>query len=273
MPGPSIFIALIALTAVVLLSRFVVHRPLSALIHLLQFLAVISFIANFFWRRVIAKSGIQDGGINGNWSTKKVCTSAMHLHDEVRQVLQRAVRSNGNDAGYRLPVWPSRLQGQGALGSIGWGGFMASADLNARRANRHIQVLGTCWVVYGVVRIIASIWLFFFSNVATVMFGALLGRVPDPFTMMALFHVIYGLVIILSLICGVLGILAGWSLLSGQTFGRTLAVVVGILSLSDIPLGLTLGIYDLIILLPKDVQNTVLLKDPAADSKEHASTM
>ena len=66
MGGYSIFIALTALSAVVLLGRFFVHRPVSALIHLLQFLAVISFIANFFWRRVIAKASIQDGGINGN---------------------------------------------------------------------------------------------------------------------------------------------------------------------------------------------------------------
>jgi hypothetical protein len=82
------------------------------------------------------------------------------------------------------------------------------------------------------------------------MFGALLNRVPDPFTLMTAFHVIYTVMIVLSAVCGILGIIAGLALLAGNRSGRTLALVAGFLSLSNIPVGTTLGIYTLVVLLP-----------------------
>ena len=118
--------------------------------------------------------------------------------------------------------------------------------LDKQASNRHIKLLGTCWVIYGALRLVAAVWLLSFTNTATVMFGALLARVPDPFSMMADFHFIYTLMVILSAICGVLGLLAGLALLAGQRSGRTLCLVAGFLSLSDIPMGTTLGVYSLI---------------------------
>jgi hypothetical protein len=104
--------------------------------------------------------------------------------------------------------------------------------------------------LYGFLCLIAALWLVFFTNTATVMFGALLNRVPDPFTMMSNFHFFYALLIVLSTVCGVLGVLAGLGLLAGQRFGIGIALIAALLSLSSIPLGTTLGIYTLIILLP-----------------------
>src|SRR5271154_6737034 len=86
--------------------------------------------------------------------------------------------------------------------------------------SRHLRILGICWVLYGVLRLIAALWLVLFTNTATVMFGALLTRVADPFALMGDFHFVYTLMIVLSAACGVLGILAGGSLLAGQRFGR-----------------------------------------------------
>jgi len=133
---------------------------------------------------------------------------------------------------------------------------MDTVDLAAQNQSRRLRTLGICWVVYGVIRLVAALCLFSFSNTATVMFGALLDRVPDAFTMMSTFHLVYALIIILSAVCGVLGLLAGWALLTGQRSGRSLALVAGFLSLSNIPLGITLGIYSLIVLLPLDVRHT-----------------
>jgi hypothetical protein len=82
------------------------------------------------------------------------------------------------------------------------------------------------------------------------MFGALLNRVPDPFTLMGVFHFIYIVMIALSVVCGILGLMAGLALLGGKQAGRTLALIAGFLSLSNIPLGTTLGIYTLVVLLP-----------------------
>ena len=112
------------------------------------------------------------------------------------------------------------------------------------------KTLGFCWIVYGILRLVMAVLLALNSGTATVMFGALLVRVADPFSLMTLFHVVYLCIIILSGIAGVLGILAGLALMGGSGAGRSLAIVAAILSVSEIPIGTTLGIYTLVVLLP-----------------------
>jgi hypothetical protein len=82
------------------------------------------------------------------------------------------------------------------------------------------------------------------------MFGALLTRVPDPFSLMSLFHFLYLGVMIWSAVSGVVGILAGVTLLSGQRSARPLAIAAALLSLSELPLGITLGVYTLVVVVP-----------------------
>lgn len=104
--------------------------------------------------------------------------------------------------------------------------------------------------MYGVIRLIMAVCLFIYSGTATLMFGALLDRVANPFALMADFHILYAAIIVLSVICGVLGIIAGVAQLAGNRSGRMLALIAGFFSLSNIPLGTTLGIYTLVALLP-----------------------
>lgn len=110
--------------------------------------------------------------------------------------------------------------------------------------------LGTIWVVYGIYRVIAGICLVLFSGTATVMFGALLSRVADPFALMGDFHIVYVCIVVLTLLSGLFGLLAGLALLANQRPARMLALVASFLSVSEIPFGTTLGIYTLIVLLP-----------------------
>jgi len=144
----------------------------------------------------------------------------------------------------------------------------------SQNVNQRIRILGICWIIYGILRLFVAVWLVSFSNTATVMFGALLQRVRDPFAMMTDFHLIYAFIEALSVICGVLGIFAGWTLLAGQGLGRTLALIAGFLSLSDIPLGMTLGIYTLIVLLPWTPAHApaAILHRRASDFRSHPST-
>jgi len=120
----------------------------------------------------------------------------------------------------------------------------------AANLSSHRRLLGSCWIVYGILRVIAGIWLVLFSGTSTVMFGALLTRVPNPFALMGDFHIIYAGLVVLSLLCGVFGILAGLALLANQRSARVLALVAAFLSVSEIPFGTTLGIYTLVVLLP-----------------------
>jgi len=127
---------------------------------------------------------------------------------------------------------------------------MAFDERPATGSNDRFRTLGGLWFVYGIIRLIMAAFLVIFSGTATLMFGALLNRVPDPFALMTDFHFIYVLMIILSVLCGILGILAGLALLAGSGSGRSLALAAAFLSLCEIPFGLTLGTYTLVVLLP-----------------------
>jgi uncharacterized membrane protein len=113
-----------------------------------------------------------------------------------------------------------------------------------------IRILGICWIVYGALRLIGALAMVYFSGTATVMFGALLVRVPDPFAIMHLFHGFYIAAVVLSVFCGILSIFAGLALLGARPVGRVLAIFCAVLCLCEIPLGLTLGTYTLVLLLP-----------------------
>jgi hypothetical protein len=112
------------------------------------------------------------------------------------------------------------------------------------------KALGLTWILYGVFRIAVTLWLMAFTTTATVMFGALLTRVPDPFSLMNLFHIFYLGVIVWSAVSGVLSIVAGLALLAGQRSARVLAIFASLLSLSELPVGIALGVYTLVHALP-----------------------
>jgi hypothetical protein len=127
---------------------------------------------------------------------------------------------------------------------------MSLGESEVVNLSRHRRILGVCWIVYGILRLIMGICLVLFSGTATVMFGALLSRVPDPFALMGDFHIFYAGIVVLTVLCGLFGLLAGLALLARQRPARALALIAAFLSVSEIPFGTTLGIYTLIILLP-----------------------
>jgi hypothetical protein len=127
---------------------------------------------------------------------------------------------------------------------------MPSEEYPASTINRHRRILAILWIAYGIIRLVMSVLLVSFTPTATVMFGALLTRVADPFTLMSEFHLWYTAAIILSVLCGIFGLLAGLALLGSSRPARTLALIAAFLSVSEIPLGTTLGIYTLVVLLP-----------------------
>jgi len=59
-----------------------------------------------------------------------------------------------------------------------------------------------------------------------------------------------GSAVVLSVLCGIVGFFAGLALVGGRAFGRNLAILAAVLSLCEIPLGLILGTYTLVALLP-----------------------
>lgn len=104
-------------------------------------------------------------------------------------------------------------------------------------------------MVYGVIRVCLGAALVVFMPTATVMFGALLSRVPNPYWLMDLFHFIYALAIVISIVCGLLGIAGGVASMGNGRAGRGMLIVASLLALSEIPVGIALGVYTLIVLL------------------------
>jgi hypothetical protein len=113
------------------------------------------------------------------------------------------------------------------------------------------RVLGACWIVYGILRLAGVLWLLAMAQTATLMFGMLLQRVADPFTLMTMFHIFYAAGIVWSGVTAALGIAAGVNLLSGRRNAMGLTLVAAVVSLPGIPLGLLLGVYTLVSLLPR----------------------
>jgi hypothetical protein len=112
--------------------------------------------------------------------------------------------------------------------------------------------LGMCWIVFGIFRLIVAVWMLSFAGTATVMFGTLLNRVPNPYSLMSAFHIIYTGWMVLSAASGIFGILAGITMLTGSAVSRMLALVAAFLSVAFLPVGTTLGVYTMVVFLRRD---------------------
>jgi hypothetical protein len=121
-----------------------------------------------------------------------------------------------------------------------------SASAQTPRANS--TTLGALWLLYGILRLVAVILLVLYAGTATVMFGALLTRVADYPTFMSVFHILYIAAILVTALSALFSLLAGAALLAAKS-ARTLSLIAAFLSLHDLPIGTTLGIYTLITLL------------------------
>jgi hypothetical protein len=126
---------------------------------------------------------------------------------------------------------------------------MSTSSATSQNPRANSTTLGALWIVYAILRLVAVVLLVLYAGTATVMFGALLTRVADYAPFMAVFHILYTAAIIVTALSGLFGLFAGIALLAGKS-ARTLSLVAAFLSVSDLPLGTTLGIYTLIVFLP-----------------------
>jgi len=129
---------------------------------------------------------------------------------------------------------------------------------------QHSRALGACWVTYGIFRVATAVWLAAFTATATVMFGALLTRVPQPFSLMADFHLLYLVMLVWAGLSGFVGLLAGIALLTARHAGTALVRLAAYLCVGDVPLGTTLGIYTLTVSRPTVVSEAALRTPRAA---------
>lgn len=121
-------------------------------------------------------------------------------------------------------------------------------ETSGSRAGR----LGVLWAIYGVARLVIALLMILYSGTATVMFGALLSRVPNPFALMDDFHLVYAIVIGWNIAIGIVALVAAADLLARRGSARAVAILAAFFALPELPFGVMLGVYTLIVLLPSD---------------------
>lgn len=112
------------------------------------------------------------------------------------------------------------------------------------------KTLGVLWVLYGVVCFLEVAWLVVQANALAVMWGAVLTRVPNPYSWMTLFHFALVIAVALLVLAGIFSLMAGSALLTRSRSRRNMTLTAGFFGLVTGPLGLVLGVYTLILLLP-----------------------
>ena len=117
--------------------------------------------------------------------------------------------------------------------------------------------VGIVWVLYGLLRWIMALGIFMWSTTLTLMWGALLSRVPNPFALMDYFHLFLGFAIVLGIVAGIVSIVAGLALMSGGESSRKLGLVAAFFGLINGPLGIALGAYTLVLLVPAGARTPV----------------
>jgi hypothetical protein len=114
--------------------------------------------------------------------------------------------------------------------------------LDRRQSN-----LGILWVIYGVICVAQAAWMFVEAPVLTLMWGAIITRVPNPFAWMDVFHIVLIAAIALGILSAIFSFLAGVSLMGASRPNRTLVLVATFLGLIRGPLGIAIGVYTLVL--------------------------
>lgn len=115
----------------------------------------------------------------------------------------------------------------------------------------HNRTLGILWAAYGVLLILGGVWLLLYEPSLTLMWGALLNRVANPFAWMNLFHfMLYGKVA-LDFVAAIFSFLAAIALMRGGYSGRKLGLTAAFFGLISGPLGIALGAFTAAILIPQ----------------------
>jgi D-alanyl-lipoteichoic acid acyltransferase DltB (MBOAT superfamily) len=118
-------------------------------------------------------------------------------------------------------------------------------------SNSRQGTLGILWIVYGLTCVVRTAWVLINSATLTLMWGALLNRVANPFFWMSLFHFALLAAVVLMIVTAIISFVAGVALTQGGSSSRTLALAASFFGLITGPLGIALGVFTLVIMIPQ----------------------
>jgi hypothetical protein len=120
------------------------------------------------------------------------------------------------------------------------------SDLQARS-----KTLGILWLISALVCFVKAAWIALEFPILTLMWGALLNRVPNPFAWMSDFHAVLTGIIVWDVLAGIFAIMGGLAWMQNSRSTPFFLTVAALLALITGPLGLILGVYTLAIALSR----------------------
>ncbi|MGA8429485.1 MAG: zinc ribbon domain-containing protein [Candidatus Sulfotelmatobacter sp.] len=110
------------------------------------------------------------------------------------------------------------------------------------RVGEHIHLLGILWLAISALNAVGGVVLYILANTLF----APGGRAGVPLFL----HPLMGIFGVFVLGKSALGFVTGWGLMQRESWARVLAVILGLISLFNIPFGTAIGVYTLWVLLP-----------------------
>jgi phage shock protein PspC (stress-responsive transcriptional regulator) len=129
-------------------------------------------------------------------------------------------------------------------------GPIAALPQRAGRVQSHVHLLGILWLAISAFNTIGGVILYIVAN--TLM--AHLHDMGAPEAPTSFLRPLLNVVAIMILAKAACGFFAGWGLLHREAWARVAALVLGFISLFNIPFGTAVGVYTLWVLLPAQSQ-------------------
>ncbi|MHB8216242.1 MAG: hypothetical protein ACYDDS_09200 [Candidatus Sulfotelmatobacter sp.] len=143
--------------------------------------------------------------------------------------------------------------GQGFCGKCGKQivGPVTAIQQRPGRVQSHLQLLGILWLAISAFNTIGGVILYILANTLLAHLHEM-GAPPQAPT--GFLRPLLSVVAIFILAKAAVGFMAGWGLLHREPWARIIALVLGFISLFNIPFGTAVGVYTLWILLPVQSQ-------------------
>ncbi len=140
-------------------------------------------------------------------------------------------------------------------------GGMHIGEPRPGRVQEHIRLVGILWLAVSAFNVIGGMVMLILASTIFRGGSGFAGPPPGPRDFM---HFMMTFLAVLVFAKAVAGFAAGWGLLQREPWARVLALVVGFVSLFNVPIGTALGIYTLWVLLPTQSEQEYLLHVRAA---------
>ena len=119
------------------------------------------------------------------------------------------------------------------------------------RVQEHVHLLSILWLAVSALHAVGGVVLYIVANTILAHLHEM-GAPPEvPTGFLRPFLSVIAILILAKAGCG---FIAGWGLMHRERWARTVAIVLGFISLFNVPFGTAIGIYTLWVLLPTQSQ-------------------